>query len=66
MDASVVMVSRKRLSAEDLGRLLQRINELLGTGFAVELMCREVRISVATYYKWRQLYGGMSVDDAKK
>ncbi len=32
----------------------------------MELACREVAISPATYYKWRQRYEGMSVDDAKE
>ncbi len=32
----------------------------------MELACREVAISPATYYKWWQRYDGMSVDDAKE
>ena len=60
------MASRKNHSPEDIVRLLQRCNELLEKGLTVELACREVGISSPTYYKWRQRYDGMSVDDAKE
>jgi transposase-like protein len=46
--------------------LLKRIDEHLGKGITVELACREIAISPATYYKWRQRYDGMSVADAKE
>ena len=35
-------------------------------GVTVELACREIGISALTYYKWRQRYEGMSIDDAKE
>ncbi len=60
------MTSRKHHSPEDIVRLLQRMDEHLGKGLTVELACREVVISPATYDKWRQRYDGMSVDDAKE
>ncbi len=50
------MASRKHHSPEDIVRLLQRIDELFGTSSTVELARREVSISVATYYNWRQRY----------
>jgi transposase-like protein len=53
------MASRKHHSPEDIVRLLQRIDVLLGNGSTVELACREVGIGVATYYKWRQRYDGI-------
>jgi len=42
------------------------IDDLLGNGSTIELACREVGASIALYYKWRQRYEGMSVDDAKE
>lgn len=60
------MASRKHHSPEDIVRLLQRIDELLGNGSTIELACREVGVSTASYYKWRQRDEGMSVDDAKE
>jgi putative transposase len=60
------MAGRKNHSPEDIVRLLQRFDELLGKGMTVELACREIGVSTASYYKWRQRYDGMSVDDAKE
>ena len=60
------MAGRKNHSPEDIVRLLQRFDELLGQGVTVELACHELGVSTATYYKWRQRYDGMSVDDAKE
>ncbi len=60
------MTSKKHHSPEDIVRPLQRMDEQLGKGLTVELACREVGVSLASYYKWRQRYDGMSVDDAKE
>jgi len=60
------MAGRKNHSSEDIVRLLQRFDELLEKGMTVELACREIGVSTASYYKWRQRYDGMSVDDAKE
>ena len=60
------MASRKNHSPEDIVRLPQCCDELLGNGLTVELACRKVGISSPTYYKWRQRYDGMSVDDPKE
>jgi hypothetical protein len=46
--------------------LLQRCDKLLEKGLTVELVCREAGISSAPFYKGRQRYDGMSVDDAKE
>ena len=60
------MAGRKNHSPGDIVRLLQRFDELLAQGMTVELACREIGVSAPTYYKWRQRYDGMSVDDAKE
>ena len=60
------MAGRENHSPEDIVRLLQRFDELLAQGVTVELACRELGVSTATYYKWRQRYDGMSVDNAKE
>ncbi len=60
------MAGRKNHSPEEIVRLLQRCDEVLAQGVTVELGCREIGISAPTYYKWRQRYDGMSIDDAKE
>jgi putative transposase len=35
-------------------------------GRKAEDLCRELGITTAAFYKWRQRYGGMEVSDVKK
>ena len=60
------MAGRKNHSPEEIVWLSQRCDEVLAQGVTVELACREIGISALTYYKWRQRYDGMSIDDAKE
>ena len=32
----------------------------------VEKVCRELGISAATFFKWKQKYGGMTISEAKR
>jgi putative transposase len=50
------MMSKLRHSAEQIIRKLRQADVLLGQGKTVELVCRELKISDASYYKWRQRY----------
>jgi transposase-like protein len=59
-------MGQKRRSAEQIIRLLKQADVLAGQGKTVELICRELGISDATYYKWRKQYGGMGVDQARR
>jgi len=36
------------------------------SGRKAEDICRELGITTAAFYKWRQRYGGMEVSDVKK
>lgn len=36
------------------------------TGRKAEDICRELNITTASFYKWRQRYGGMEASDVKK
>jgi len=36
------------------------------SGRKAEDLCRELGITTAAFYKWRQRYGGMEVSDVKK
>lgn len=35
-------------------------------GVAVKDVCRQARISAATYYQWKSKYGGMEASDLKR
>jgi transposase-like protein len=60
------MMSKLRHSAEQIIRKLRQADVLLGQGKTVEAVCRELKISDATYYKWRQRYGGMEIAQARR
>ena len=56
----------KRFTAEKIITMLREAEVLLSTGKTAGEVCRELNISEQTYYRWRQEYGGMRVDQAKK
>jgi transposase-like protein len=39
---------------------------LASQGKTVEIICRDLGVSDATYYKWRKEYGGMGMDQARR
>lgn len=46
-------------------QIVKAINEHEG-GRKAEDICRELGISAAAFYKWRQRYGGLEVQELKK
>jgi putative transposase len=51
---------------EQIVQLLHKADEALGQGKSIEDICREEQISLATYHRWKQKYGGLNVQDAKR
>ena len=39
---------------------------MLAQGKSIVMVCKELCISDATYYKWRKEYGGMQISQAKR
>ena len=52
-------MSRKRHSVDQIIGKLRPADVELGQGKTVEEACRALEITVQTYYRWRQKYGGM-------
>ena len=52
-------MSRKRHSVDQIIGKLRQADVELGQGKTVEEACRALEITVQTYYRWRQKYGGM-------
>ena len=46
--------------------MLHQVDAALGQGKTIEDICREQGISPATYHRWKQKYGGLSIQDAKR
>jgi putative transposase len=56
------MPKGKKHTAEQIVRILRRIT----SGETAEAVCRDVNISQATLYRWKQQYGAMEVDDVRE
>ena len=57
---------KKTFTAEQIVPKLRQIEVRLGQGKTVPLACKEVGITVQTFYRWRKQYGGLQVEQAKK
>lgn len=47
-------------------RKLATADRMLGEGRDVADVCRELGVSEPTYYRWRNQFGGLKGDDAKR
>jgi transposase-like protein len=59
-------MARKRYSAEQIIAMLRQAEIELAAGKSTGEVVRTLDISEQTYYRWRKLYGGMQVSQAKK
>ena len=55
-------MKRSKFSETQIIAILKAVE----AGRAVRDVCREHEISDATYYKWKQKYGGMQASDIKR
>ena len=62
----MTMTTRKRHSPEQVVRKLATADQMLGEGKDVAGGCRELGVSEQTYYRWRNRFGGLTADDAKR
>ena len=60
------MATRKRHTPEQVVRKLTQAERMWGEGKDVADVCRELRISQQTYFRWRNQFGGLKADDAKR
>ena len=60
------MTTRRRHSPEQVVRKLATADRMLNGGKDVADVCRELQVSDQTYYRWRNQFGGMKADDAKR
>jgi putative transposase len=61
-----MMTTRKRHTPEQVVRKLTQADRLLAEGKDVADVCRELGVAEQTYYRWRNQFGGLKADDAKK
>ncbi len=59
-------MGRKHFKPEQIIHMLREAEIKLAGGKKIGEVCRELRISEQSYYRWRKEYGGMQVSQAKK
>lgn len=57
---------RKRHSPEQIVKKLRDADVMLNCGKGIEEVLKSIEVSEATYHRWRQQYGGMKSDEAKR
>ena len=60
------MPKGQRLKPEQIVTLLRQIDVLTVNGKSLAQACKEVGTVEQSYYRWRKIYGGLRVDQAKK
>lgn len=59
-------MARKRLAAEQIVTKLRQIEVLQAQGKTIAVACKETGSTEQSYYRWRNEYGGLGVDQAKR
>ena len=59
-------MKRRRHTPEQVIRKLAEADKLLAEGKTVEEVCRHLEITDSTYHRWRNQFGGMKANDAKR
>ena len=59
-------MARRRHTPDQIVRKLREADRLLAGGAEVADVARHLEVSEATYHRWRNQYGGLKADDAKR
>jgi transposase-like protein len=59
-------MKQRRHTPEQVIRKLAEGEKLLGEGKPMDEVVRHLEITESTWHRWRNQYGGMKADDAKK
>lgn len=53
-------------TTEQIITKLREVERMQADGQSIAGACKQIAVSEHTFYKWRQRYGGMKVDEAKR
>ena len=59
-------MARKRYTAEEIVAKLRQVDVLMAQGRPVADAVRAIGVTEATYYRWRNEYGGLKGDQVKR
>ena len=57
---------RKKHTPEQIITELREAEVEMSTGSSVGEVCRQIGVTEQTFYQWRNEYGGLSIDQAKR
>jgi len=60
------LMKRRRHTPEQVIRKLREAERLLGEGKTIPEAAKAIEISEQTFHRWRNQYGGMKAQDAKR
>jgi transposase-like protein len=59
-------MKKKRHSPEQIIRKLREAEGHLSAGMTIAQVCQKLEVSEQTFHRWRNQYGGMKADDARR
>jgi putative transposase len=59
-------MARRRHTPEQIIRKLREADRLLAEGAEIADVARHLEVSEQTYHRWRNQFGGMKADDARR
>ena len=57
---------RKRYKPEEIVTKLRQVDVLVSQGSSVAAAIRQIGVSEVTYYRWRQEFGGLKIEQVKR
>lgn len=59
-------MKRKRHTSEQIVRKLREAERLKAEGYTIAQICQQLEVSEQTYHRWKNEYGGLGEDQAKR
>ena len=59
-------MARKRYKAEEIVAKLRQVDVLTSQGQIMADAIRQIGVSEVTYYRWRQEFGGLKIEQVKR
>jgi transposase-like protein len=63
---NIMTKRRQRHSPEQIVRKIQEADRILAEGGDVAAVLKALNVTEPTYYRWRNQFGGLKAEDAKK
>ena len=60
------MTGKKRRTPQQIVRLLEEADTRLNAGQSLSQVCQQLEIAESTFHRWRNQYGGMKSEEAKR